>query len=656
MAKGKISSKCQVGVLMLMMLLTVFLGRVSAVEPVETNPILDLFQSIPDKLSDYGGRINLPYYDLPRWDQWIGSKQINGKGSGAVWDGDDKIYAIASADLDDDGYNEVYVGGDFEILDVQGGGSIYNIAKWNGVNWECIDPNGYLSDNTVYALEVDTVQNKVYFGSGDPVNPFGFYDGSSLIELNFVFGNAFPLESEIAVFSLYFEESTEILYVGGRFDTIDSVQMNNIGRYNTNTSSFSPVADNNIPGVEVNPYGSVGVGNDRGWYEPDEAPAYVFAINKYEGDIYIGGIFRYDTQLHYWHGYIAVIETSNGLLYRVLDGLAWGNHHEQEAVVRALEVYEDVLYIGGLFRYAHYSQTNFISVNHIVNYDLSSWFDLTGGVQLTHMWGNTFDDTMNNMPVQAFEVFDMGYGGGTGSVIIIGGHYYRTSVGYDLGFYGSYYGWNPVLGGLKFGEIEGYFVRALKNVPDSNLAGVYDDLFIGGSFQDGVLPDPYDDFYNNVNDPIKVFCIVRLAVDDYIVASKDTMQNWHDSVNVLLKFDPTKLNYPAGNPGPIYAIAGGISGYYPGLTVPNFPRVVPLVVGGDPLFGVIWNLPNIFVDFVGYLDPPTGRGIAKIDFTVQKVGYNGPLYMVAIGQTDANAVLMFPEVTNTLSIDIIPYQ
>ncbi|MCP5104059.1 MAG: hypothetical protein GY950_11805 [bacterium] len=639
-----------------MMLLMVFPGKISAADPVESNPIGNLLQTIPGKLSSYLGRAVLPTYDGPRWDQWIGTKQVNGGGNPNVWGADDKIYAIASADLDNDGNEEVYVGGDFEILDVQTGGSIYNIAKWNGVFWERIDLNGDLSSDTVYALEVDTVQNIVYFGSNDPVNPFGNYDGSLLTELSYVFGNAFPWQSDTAVYSLYFDEPTEILYVGGRFDTIDSIVMYNLSMFDTNSSSFSPVPDSIGPGMEVNPYGSVGVGNDDGYDEPEEAPAYVFAINKYEGDIYLGGIFRYDINLNYWHGYIAVIE-GDGKLHRVFDGLAWGNSHEQEAVVRALEVYDDVLYIGGRFEYAHHSQSSFIDVDHIVNYKngVPQWFDLTKGVQpLTPPTGPISDDVMNEMPVQAFEVYDMGPWGGIGSVIVIGGHYYKPSINcYDLAYYSTSYNWGWVLGGIKDGDLEGYFVRALKNIPDHT--GDYDDLFVGGSFQDGVFPDPFDDFYVNVYDPIKVFCIVRLAVDDYFVASKDTMKNWQDSVDVLLKFDPGKLTKTAGYPGPVYAITGGVTGYYPGIPVANFPRVVPLVVAGDPVFPIIWQLPAIFVDFVGFLQTSTGRGVATVDFTVQRVGYTGPFYMVGLGQTDPNNFMWYPEVTNTLNIDIIPY-
>jgi len=150
------------------------------------------------------------------------------------------ITFIANTTLDNLG--NLYVGGRFNQA---GDLSANNVAKWDGSAWSNLTSgtSGGVFSPGVYALCSDN-QNNIYIGGeftfagGILVNRIAKWNGSSWSALGSGIGSG--LDTDI-VFSTIVDNSNNLLYAAGTFNTAGGITANNIAVLNLNSSTWSSI-------------------------------------------------------------------------------------------------------------------------------------------------------------------------------------------------------------------------------------------------------------------------------------------------------------------------------------------------------------------------------------------------------------------------------
>ena len=224
---------------------------------------------------------------VSKWDGSAWSALSGPQGIGT----DDVCTAIEISPID----GLLYAGGAFEKA---GGDHVFRFAQWDGSNWK--DLSFRLDRGVNYALEFFDL-----IGSSDPELVMGgtfhhggevglLYNGLAWRAQNGSFGNLGPFPDVGITFHTvdpeYFavqdiEDFNGDLYIGGSFETIGTLNTNNIGRLDGLTS-FAPLDQ------------GLGVGASYDGVQDMEV---------YDGELYVGGLFAkagstWATNIARWSG------------------------------------------------------------------------------------------------------------------------------------------------------------------------------------------------------------------------------------------------------------------------------------------------------------------------------------------------------------------
>jgi Fn3 associated len=163
------------------------------------------------------------------------------KWDGSSWDDmDGGVNNTARAAVVDSSGN-AYIGGDFVLA---GPIMVNGIARWDGSNWHAL--NGGLGSGRVNAIAIDDADN-VYIGGdfttvdGVTVNRVAKWDGSTWSAL----GTGANVGVNNYVYSLYYDNTNDILYVGGYFSGAANatIPVKNIAAWDSNTNAWSALGD-----------------------------------------------------------------------------------------------------------------------------------------------------------------------------------------------------------------------------------------------------------------------------------------------------------------------------------------------------------------------------------------------------------------------------
>ena len=252
---------------------------------------------------------NIAMWDGNKWHS-IGEGKNNGL--------NDAVYAMAFGP-----HGELYVGGEFTMA---GGVPANYVAVWDGTSWKPLgsDSTNGVGDR-VYALAVDNM-GRVYVGGvfftagGDTVNKIAMWDGRSWHSLGrgVTSSNSGAGISDICIFN-------NQVYVAGYFDRADTVQANNIARWD---------------GTRWYP---LGTGNDNGVND------LVFSIDMdLHGNLYAGGVFNRAGSIN-----ASMVAKWDGSQWSGFgSGIGGGWLQLSYGAVSDVCVYYDDIYIGGGFSLA----------------------------------------------------------------------------------------------------------------------------------------------------------------------------------------------------------------------------------------------------------------------------------------------------------------
>ncbi|MFY9309184.1 MAG: T9SS type A sorting domain-containing protein [Bacteroidia bacterium] len=250
---------------------------------------------------------------------------------------------ILYADTSD---NYLYVAGTFYMVDNK---LIKGITRWNGVQWDSLgagidglDSLNYAPQNT---LAITRFQNKLYVGGSfrslgnKPAKCIGTWDGTQWDTLLVQ-----PFTSNISSGVSAFEVINNELYVGGVFETVAGAPCKSLFKWNGTT--ITPLSlPSNLDGA-----------------------AYVNAICKYNGEIYVGGGFSSNL---YPNDTIQCIIRHDGNNWKTVGGGLKG----PMAGIVSMAVYNNELYIAGTFSIAEGNVGNYIQ-----KWNGAAWSDVGGGV------------------------------------------------------------------------------------------------------------------------------------------------------------------------------------------------------------------------------------------------------------------------------------
>ncbi len=240
----------------------------------------------------------------------------------------------------------LYVAGMFYMVDNK---SIKGIARWNGVQWDSlgagIDGLDSLNEWPQNTLAMTRFQNKLYVGGtfvslGDkPAKSIGTWDGSSWDSLS-IQPFVTNISNAVGAFAVIDSE----LYVGGVFETVVGLPSKSLFKWD---------------GTTITPMGLPSI---------LDGAAYVNAICKYNGEIYVGGNFS--SPLYPNDTIQDIIRYSNGQWKSVAGGLK-GSLSE----IASMVVYNGELYIAGSFSLSEGNVGNYIQ-----KWNGTEWSDVGGGV------------------------------------------------------------------------------------------------------------------------------------------------------------------------------------------------------------------------------------------------------------------------------------
>ncbi len=233
--------------------------------------------------------------------------------------------------------NKLYAGGEFAYA---GGVQSHCFAIWDGVSWDSTR-NQFPYPPTTQVRAITFFQDKIYVGGilgifdtiGNQIG-YGMAKWDTITKLwepYYVYGS---------VASLYSDNNN--LYVGGNFSNINNVQSHKIIRYDGISFYSYPPLDTVMSGWAVN------------------------AIISYNNELYVGGNF--DSHLSSnmkdiakWDGN-QWMPVGNGLS----GGFTWVND---------FEIYQGLLIVGGAFKVSQGDPGN-----NVVGWDGSQWIPLGNGV------------------------------------------------------------------------------------------------------------------------------------------------------------------------------------------------------------------------------------------------------------------------------------
>ncbi len=243
--------------------------------------------------------------------------------------------------------NYLYVAGRFYKTDNK---AIKGIARWNGFQWDSLAsgidglanaPN-YPPQNT---LAITRFQNKLYVGGAFaslgniPARSIGTWDGNIWDTLS-IQPFVTNISNAVGAFAVIDNE----LYVGGVFETVAGMPSKSLFKWD---------------GTTITPMGLPSI---------LDGAAYVNAICKYDGEIYIGGNFS--SPLYPNDTIQDIIRYSNGHWKSVAGGLK-GSLSE----IASMVVYNGELYIAGSFSLSEGNIGNYIQ-----KWNGTEWSDVGGGV------------------------------------------------------------------------------------------------------------------------------------------------------------------------------------------------------------------------------------------------------------------------------------
>jgi hypothetical protein len=242
--------------------------------------------------------------------------------------------------------NYLYVAGTFYMVDNK---LIKGITRWNGTQWDSLgvgidglDSLNFAPQNT---LAITRFQSKLYLGGAfrslgnKPAKCIGTWDGTQWDTLSVQ-----PFTSNISSAVSAFEVIDNELYVGGVFETVAGAPCKSLFKWDGAT--ITPMSlPSNLDGA-----------------------AYVNAICKYNGEIYVGGGFS--TLLYPNDTIQDIIRNNNGNWKSVGGGLKGAL-----AGIESMVVYNNELYIAGSFSVSEGNVGNYIQ-----KWNGTTWSDVGGGV------------------------------------------------------------------------------------------------------------------------------------------------------------------------------------------------------------------------------------------------------------------------------------
>jgi hypothetical protein len=310
--------------------------------------------------------------------RWSGTSWLS-LGSGVNSGVDGIIYAIAVSGSD------IYVGGKFTKA---GGIAANNIAKWNTTtgNWSALG-SGIGGDATIYVSSIAVNAGNVYVGGwfstagGVAANNIARWSttGSSWSALGS--GPANGIDGD--VLSLAVKDS--LLYVGGSFNRAGGVEANNIVRWNLTSQTWRQLIDsaggNGLEGY-VNTmavgHGMVYIGGSFLKSFPNPTNGAYGGTSKPGGDTAINAVRWTGTR---WLAMTNLFDRGPGGDGRFLYGKLG-----PDAVVRAISINGDSVYVGGTFLNAQPASytSNRIGTSFIARWDGAtrnniSWTSLGAG-------------------------------------------------------------------------------------------------------------------------------------------------------------------------------------------------------------------------------------------------------------------------------------
>lgn len=273
--------------------------------------------------------------------------------------------------------NLLYVGGEFSLA---GGISVNNIAKWNGSNWDSLSSgiNGYVFAMCIYNGEL-YVGGSFSIAGGLSANNIAKWNGLNWSSL----GSG--TNGMIKSLTVYNGE----LYVGGYNTTIaGGINVNNIAKWNGSIwtsvgTGIEPspaivnaqiVFNNELyVGGEFPTAGGISVNNIAKWNGTNWSNVgqgieqRIFSFSIYNDELYVGG---------------NIIQAGSNPIYGIAkwNGVAWDSVDSGiDYEVAALTVYDSNLYAGGLFWTA-----SGVSVDNIARWNGTNWSTVGNGIPNTN--------------------------------------------------------------------------------------------------------------------------------------------------------------------------------------------------------------------------------------------------------------------------------
>ncbi len=308
--------------------------------------------------------------------------------------------------LTDPSSNVLYAGGAFKKVD---GTTVNGIAKWDGSSWSALGDGFSGTNAVVYSLALyngDLYAGGHFTKSGSTtVNNIAKWDGNAWVPVGT--GTSTSGSYDFVGAMLEFNGT---LYIGGEFSTAGGNNISNIATWNgttwagvqagangrvndfymhnnelytgggfffNNGSSILQYRIAKIVGNIMQNVGTLGLGDATSAWS-------VHSMATYKNNLYAGGNFNVIEGTTTTANHIAMW---NGSQWSTLGTGKVGVTSTSSFSIRALEVYDDLLFVGGNFTAAGNENSN-----NLATWDGTTWKDagaqLDGGVNAMTVYGN----------------------------------------------------------------------------------------------------------------------------------------------------------------------------------------------------------------------------------------------------------------------------
>jgi hypothetical protein len=340
-------------------------------------------------------------YSIVKWDgsKWDSlGRGIDVAPQNGIWSGG-QVRSIKAYN------NELYVSGDFNYA---GYGNMPKIAKWNGNQWQIVNTVYYGPTINMRAMEV--YKGKLYLGGnfyylnsiGENLYVdccIGVWDGNQWDSVS-----AGSLSGVAQAMTLFKSD----LYVGGQFWYAGNVPVYSVARYDGfNWYPLELGVDGPVSALvndTVNGYLYVG-GAFYNYVKSDGASVYVGGIARWNGqswsaipDILDSG---FTVSLCIYHG---KLYTGSGSTWvSAWNGKEWEHPNGPTNTVFCLGIYQDTLYVGGLFKSVVNSQGDTLKAYSLARYWTPNYCDSLHAVL------NISTDTVSITAGDSIQVSSTGY-------------------------------------------------------------------------------------------------------------------------------------------------------------------------------------------------------------------------------------------------------